>query len=256
MTIDTRRWRGTPALSIALLVAACGGESEAPRSPGGEGGSGEGGGGTGGEPAPPSNFDAAAACTTAPQTGCAPTHTCAVATLDGRTACQGAGSAPPGAYCGADYDCSPGLVCISSICHAQCLTPEDCGGVAQACEQIFSGGTEQPIPGYLTCSTPCNPADPTNAAQEPSLAGCAAGLTCYPRDTPTGSTECYAAGSVGLGGLCDSDCAPGLVCLGNGTTQTCQPFCVMDLTACSCQPFAEPSYVGIDGEFWEVGYCG
>jgi hypothetical protein len=260
---SSKRIRGRAAAAglvaaFAAVTGACGSESAEPpkRGEDGTGGAGGGGiGGGGGVDLPPSNFDAGVACTTTPQSGCAPSDTCAVATLDGRTACQNAGTAPVGAYCVDDYDCGAGLVCLGGICYAQCQTPGDCGGVAQGCDQIYTAA-DQPITGFLACSIPCSPADPQNTAQEPSLAACASGYACYARDTPRGSTSCYPGGSVGLGGACDTDCGPGLVCLSDGTNATCQRFCVMGVTACNCLQFAEPYFIGLDDAIVEVGYCG
>jgi hypothetical protein len=249
-----RRLASRPWLAIATLaVAAWGCGAGAETKPDGTGGSG----GTGGAPEAPMNHPASEPCTVVPQGGCPASHTCLVATVDGATICQGAGFSPLGGWCAASTDCAPGLSCIGSVCMAFCYAPGDCGGVAPACIQIFYG--DQPVNGWLTCSIPCNPADPQNTAALEGVVGCPGGMGCFELDPsigPQGSTSCYWVGQGGAFAPCESveDCAPGLICLNDGAL-SCRPLCILGQSPCNCLSFAQPMHAAISGAVVEVGYC-
>lgn len=216
---------------------------------------GDGGGGQGaGEPA---NYPSNQPCSVLPQAGCAAGHSCQVATLGGATMCQQAGGVPDGGLCASNSDCAPGLSCVWNMCRSYCHVPEDCAGLAPACFQVEWGA--QPVAGWLACSRPCNPADPGNATGMQGLFACPPGMGCYPAQPggSLGSNDCYVAGTGPVGTACQDggDCAPGLVCLSDGSSASCRPMCVMGLGGCACAPFAQPFYAATPNGILEVGYC-
>lgn len=241
------------ALVLAVLapLACSAGETAGPETTTSSGTTG------GHEPETPLDHAATDACTVFPQAGCSADHTCVVTTAVGDTICESAGTAPAASACGGEGDCALGLTCVGSVCRPFCKAPSDCEGTASACFQVNLG--MKPVPGWTTCSLPCNPADPQNVAGIQGLVACAAGNGCFSLDPavgPQGSTDCFVGGTAAEGAACDTvDCGPGLVCLNDGTTKSCHPFCVMGLTSCTCLSFAEPFYAAISNDIKEVGYC-
>lgn len=205
----------------------------------------------------PNNYAAADACAVFPQSGCPSTHTCQVVTLAGETICESAGAGPHSAPCLSNGDCAPKLACLYGQCRKHCRMNGDCPGPGASCLQVNLSG--QPISGWLSCSMTCNPADPQNTAGTSELVSCLPGSGCFenPDGSTSGSTECFPVGSVGAGGGCQQivDCQPGLVCLNDGVTATCQPLCIIGMANCACTSFAEPWYAALPSGTQEVGVC-
>jgi hypothetical protein len=111
------------------------------------------------------------------------------------------------------------------------------------------------------CSIQCNPLDSANVARDPDFIACPENQACS-TISQQGTTDCFAAGPVKEGGNCASEfCGPNLVCLNdvNSGSKTCRPFCSMNEPKCaqgSCQKFATPSLVDIQGQQVELGFCG
>lgn len=240
---------GLVALALAT-IAGCAGETNGPEPHSSTTG--------GAEPETPVNHAASDPCTVSPQAGCPDDHTCLVATVAGATVCQSAGSTPLAGLCSGSNECAPGLVCIGSTCLSFCQQPSDCDGKAPACFQITLGS--EPVNGWNVCSIACNPADPRNTAGSKGLLACPAGMACFSLDSsvgPKGSTSCYPAGVAPSGAACmnGDECAPGLVCLNDGSSSACQPMCLVGQSQCTCLSFAEPFYAAIADDVLEVGYC-
>jgi hypothetical protein len=215
--------------SIGADAASDGGQRDgdaASAEPGtdaaGEGGTGDAGGGA---------TDAAgvdAACSPVAQTGCGAGAKC---TIDPPT-CVPNGTVMTGGACGPQDNCVAGNLCTydgtHEICREFCAGDSDCKQAA-----VPSGTTPEPgnvahcavtITGtsWKVCSVACNPV----AAAGPS--GCASGMGCTYYTTTAGEvTNCWTAGTSQEGTACTytSDCAPGLVCLNNGTSAHCRAVC-------------------------------
>lgn len=214
--------------------------------------------GTGGSAPATKDYPASNACTVVPQAGCDPDHTCVIATADGATLCEGAGTAPLGGACGSDGDCAVGLTCVGSACHAFCEQPSDCKGPIAACTAVYHD--MKPVPGWQTCALQCNPGDPQNTGGIAGIIGCPSGLTCFALSSdvgPQGSTECYPAGPGAAGASCTSsnDCGVGLICLTNQGSSSCTKMCLLGLGQCNCASFGQPQHVELPSGMMEVGYC-
>ena len=214
------------------------------------------GGGAG--PQTPESYAASDPCSVHPQVGCPADHTCLIATENGATVCQSAGSTPLAGGCAGNSECAPGLVCIGSTCQSFCEQPTDCEGTAPACIQIMIGST--PVKGWNVCSIACNPADPQNTAGAKGILACPPAMGCFPLGASVGqkgSTGCYSVGTAPSGAACvnGGDCGPGLVCLTDAGASACRPMCVMGQSQCTCNSFAEPFHAAIAGTIVEVGYC-
>ncbi len=98
-------------------------------------------------------------------------------------------------------------VIVSTGCQAETVAPDP------KPSSTTGGGAEPQTPESHAASDPC-----TVIPQ----AGCPADHTCLIA-TESGTTVCQSAGSTPLAGGCtgNSECAPGLVCVGS----TCQSFC-------------------------------
>jgi len=234
-------------LFALLLTAGCSGADSEESA---------GGATSTGSQLPPENYAATDACTTLPQSGCPSEHTCQVASNAGETTCVKAGDTPLAGACLGSSDCGLGLFCGYGICRSYCEAADDCEGDVVDCLQIVDGNGDE-ITGQKYCTTPCNPADPANAGGRAGLLSCPTDWGCYAANegTPSGTTDCFLAGSQSVGEECTNDCAPGLVCLNSGDSQACASFCLVGEGSCNCQSFAEPYHAAIDGTVVEVGFC-
>jgi hypothetical protein len=241
---------------------------------GGSAGAAAGGSATGGSAAgssgtstitPDNSVAADTACTVNPQAGCPAGRVCMVANSSGTTSCYSTGVGKNGDTCNSINDCEADLLCIYGQCHQRCDSVSDCGSAPYAtCSPYPATGGNAAIPQLSFCSLQCNPADPPNKGGSASFVGCPAGGGCDPsNDGPSGTTDCYAAGTVPVRGVCDDVtlvCGPGLVCLtSSGTKGACTPFCLMNETTCStgtCTSFSVTQHVSVKGLLVELGYCG
>ncbi len=252
--------RGTQALSIALVLVACGGNE--PGRPAVDAGRTDGGGGTtdGGPPVDGGRVDTgmmmgrmcgrqAGMCDVIAQ-DCGAGMACVYGTtmMGGMasTICIAAGVRALGETCGAaEGQCQAGLFCSAStnICTEYCCegSVADCSQAGALC---FGGGAEAPWLGV------CNvPAGCTLVPQS----GCGAGEACYPVSAD-GTTDCLTAGTTPVGMTCDSAnaCVPGAICAGMGGMFTCQRTCRMGMDAdCMGMGMCTGGLMGISG----VGLC-
>jgi hypothetical protein len=161
--------------------------------------------------------------------------------------CEVPGSGANGAPCMASDGCQAGLHCIAGQCHATCC---DTAGVCRGpgvpttarCGYDFGGAAF----GVRLCTVPC----------DWNMQNCPSALTCLPI-AADGTTDCFAAGSVGAGSHCQaqSDCRHGLVCtMSAGTTSgTCRSVCDPTSTFPNCLSFQ--SCVHVDMTPATFGVC-
>jgi len=138
-------------------------------------------------------------------------------------ACRPRGSVSEHYGCDSVYDCAAGTSCTGGRCSQFCFSDSDCGDVYAKCEQVTNSrlSGRPPIPDFLTCTFPCDPANLTR----PRGAYDACPST-YPSCAPTtdGRSYCHIATSeAAWGDRCNSsnDCAVGDICTGSG----CAPMC-------------------------------
>jgi hypothetical protein len=124
----------------------------------------------------------------------------------------------------------PGDLCAqrgpnsSAECAQFCSTDTDCkqpaAGPAGNVGHCLLGLTGT---SYMLCTTPCNPVTKAGAT------GCPMGLACDYAGTQSipELTDCAPAGTVTEGMACtqSTPCAPGLICIGSGTSGTCRDVC-------------------------------
>jgi len=173
-------------------------------------------------------------CDLVQQCGCTSPQVCDLSlSMLGSTTCRGV-TAPgmESSSCTALEDCAGGYVCVSGSCSKYCGIDVDCGDIRRKCiVTLEAGGT--PIPGAITCTSACNPAD--------AAAGfCPAGFSYHLSFTdpdmslPTESGDevafatCGAAGAVAQGSACtaNTDCAQNHLCINTGTT-VCARMCTV-----------------------------
>ena len=176
---------------------------------------------------------------------CGATQTCQVCGFstdpEPRNVCVPGGTGGPGTACVTNADCEPGTQCFNymngtssgcpvKLCLRFCNGNADCaafgaggGGPGSFCEGPVMCPTV--LTSYHTCTFNCDP----RAAAAANGGGCPTGLVCVmpasmdqvdcacrePTRTKTEGQACTQA----------TDCAPGLICNRNGTTQTCRPIC-------------------------------
>jgi hypothetical protein len=230
--------------------------------------SGSGGSASGGSDAGTSTAaDSVAAeteCTVKPQAGCPAGRVCMVANSSGKTSCYSTGSGKYGDDCNSINDCDAALICIYGQCHKRCDSVSDCGSAPYAtCSPYPATNGNAAISQLSFCSLQCNPTDASNAASSASFVGCSSGASCGSSISgPSGTTDCYAAGTVPLNGMCDDVtlCDAGLVCLtSGGTNGTCTSLCLKNEASCrsgTCMSFATKQQVSVKGSLVELGYCG
>jgi len=146
--------------------------------------------------------------------------------------CLPAGTGAEGATCENSTMCQEGFICVDSECRPVCCTEggEGCP-VGQAClTTLVDPDTGDPT-GVGACSAP-------DGCVLLTQTGCPDGEGCYPAGGD-GSTSCVEPAMNGMqGATCgfSNDCAPGFICLGDGTcAQVCQlpsgdPMCPDGLT--------------------------
>jgi hypothetical protein len=179
-------------------------------------------------------------CDLVQQCGCTSPQVCDLSlSMLGSTTCRGVTTpGMEGSACTALEDCAGGYVCVSGSCSKYCAIDVDCGDIRRKCiVTLESGGT--PIPGAVTCTSACNPA---NAAEG---GFCPAGFSCHlsfldPDMDPMSGDEtafatCGAAGAVAQGGACtaNTDCAQNHLCVNTGTT-TCVRMCTVSPAGGEC----------------------
>jgi len=258
------------ALVLGLAVAAAGCASAKSGAATDGGGSGGDGGGSNGADAavtpdgmPDANNCATQPCSLVPQCGCGhdmacqldPTSTSSMLV----TTCSAAGAGNETATCTDDTACAPGFACFSGRCLRWCSSDTDCPGAGGLCIIHIIDGSQQNIPGAITCTTDC---DPTAAAP----GTCPSTWACHIYQDPTSMayvTDCDPSPASGgaKGALCDTngnrDCAPGLDCIaltqGSTTTNECLQTCVCPGGNCaagtctmggSCNGFSTPVTIG------------
>ena len=157
------------------------------------------------------------ACTP-PADGCPDGEKCVPSNGGQTMSCVPAGTAPVGGACSDSQPCVPGAICGPTTCLALCDAGADCPAADEHCVWPVPEGLWG-VCGYGDC-------DPV------SQEGCLAGEGCYIADSQDGSTLCWDAGAVAVGGDCadlSSMCVPGAECIGQpgggDTTYTCRAFC-------------------------------
>lgn len=208
------------------------GSSGAPQALGGGGGVG-GSGGAGGEPdpvcAPPTP---GSECGLVPLCGCEANENCTVFdTASGETVCTIAGTISEKHACFGSGSCAAGMECVGGTCARYCATHADCAPNAE-CVDVVSGTT--PIPGLKTCTSACALEDPSS---------CGPGIGCFLLESTL--TDCRPAGTSTTTCVDLQDCAPGYICLSDGS---CARWCRADAPACpsgtSCQTGTAAVIVG------------
>jgi hypothetical protein len=157
--------------------------------------------------------------------GCTmPKEKCAVETLaTGESNCIPIGSTakPKWSGCATDADCAKGTWCDhrDRVCKPICSTGDDCDPGEQ-CIEVAQDAVATPIPGLRVCTAHCNPIFP-----DPP---CGTGLTCvYNFDVNVKDSECATTEGIPEGSECTAanSCDPGLICVGNAPSYTCQQWC-------------------------------
>jgi hypothetical protein len=148
---------------------------------------------------------------------------CTIGASDQRT-CVTAGTAAPGAACGA-VDCAPGGICLGSgnvgFCGEFCKTDADCSAPAICILGLAdnNGGT---IPNASLCSSNCSPIVGT---------GCPMGMGCQIVQEESGAMRfgfsCNVAGTKTDGQSCatTSECAPNYGCYNINSVPQCARNC-------------------------------
>lgn len=173
------------------------------------------------------------------------------------TACRPISASPAaeGGSCGAAKSCDAGAVCLGApgLCRTYCDATSDCGSPRGQCLITITDGTN-PLPGIpKVCTSNC---DPTNVA----LGGCPAAQKCSlfvldVNGVDTNIVDCDTAGAGAPGATCttngvadDSKCAKDVLCVTQGTVNTCRRSCVVGganvCGATTCQAFTTPFLVG------------
>ncbi len=207
---------------------------------------------------PDSNNCVAQPCDILTACGCPAGETCDIDFSDVMgTACRPITSpaAAEGDACGAAKSCDAGGVCLGTpgLCRTYCDANTDCGSPRGQCLITITDGTN-PIAGIpKVCTSNC---DPTNVA----LGGCPAAQKCslFVLDVGgvnTNLVDCDTIVTAGApGASCttngagdDSKCAKDVLCVTQGTTNTCRKACVVGGNQCgagTCQAFGTPFVVG------------
>jgi hypothetical protein len=158
-----------------------------------------------------------------PQCGCPTGEMCTIGASDQRT-CVTAGTAAPGAACGA-VDCAPGGICLGSgnvgFCGEFCKSDADCSAPAICILGLAdnNGGT---IPNASLCSSNCSPIAGT---------GCPTGMGCQIVQEENGAMRfgfsCNVAGTKTDGQSCTSsnECAPNYGCYNINNVTQCARNC-------------------------------
>jgi hypothetical protein len=165
------------------------------------------------------------ACEVNGQCGCEGTMACDFFEQDGRFihGCRPTGRAALYARCELNEDCGAGASCISGRCAPFCERDAECGGSYATCSQVHDGDLSSmpPIPGYLVCRRPCDPADLTRP--HGPYQSCPEGSACAA--STDGLSYCRDANEEGVWGTAcsaSSDCAVGHECSSN---LGCAPQC-------------------------------
>lgn len=165
--------------------------------------------------APPNNK-----CGLAPQCGCATNETCEVTSEStGAVSCVTGGTATLGRPCNAAGDCIAGLTCAWGACRPYCNTPQskcDAPGT-ELCVSIVDAN-DKPLPNLNVCTITCDPFDPKGVCGTNS---CHWFEKTY---APAKVSDCNYPGPGKLKDACkgDSDCQPGLLCLGSKCEKWCR----------------------------------
>lgn len=192
---------------------------------------------------PPSNV-----CGVYPQCGCGTQQTCEVdqTALDGTSSCIQAGSTGLGQACNQTAGtCAPGLTCIWGQCHAYCGTD---GAMCTNANTNYcvnlTDNSQNPIPNLLVCHNDCE------LASSSSCGGGSEGCIYFDVD----KVDCYPVGTSSTCSSTNPNCAPGNVCVNNGSTYFCAPWCRIggsDCTSGTCNAFGTPPTVNSQ----QYGYC-
>ena len=200
-----------------------------------------------------------ASCTLLPQSGCSgATPACDLtAADDGTVACRAV--TEPGTsvdYCADDTACAVGYTCTHDSnaadmpwCARFCDHDTDCSGTGSRCVIGLVGAQDQPL-GVDVCSDACDLVAQT---------GCPSSMACYGYGSAAGDyTDCVYPGTIALGSACTNmeDCVSGTVCVDDGTTTTCEQYCLVgDDTTCptdeTCTEFTVPLTIGAN----DYGVC-
>ena len=161
-------------------------------------------------------------CRTAPLCGCGASQNCIVADVaTGRTSCVDAGTSAQDELCTGVGSCATGTTCIDGLCKEYCASDADCGGTRKCIGTVYNGS---PVPGLDTCSSGCTLDEPSS---------CGSGAGCFLLDG--GMTDCRPTGTSTTKCSGAQDCAPGYMCMTDGS---CAAWCRSGGTPCavgSCQ---------------------
>jgi hypothetical protein len=219
---------------------------------------------------------AASTCGTYPQCGCASGQNCNVEKPDGTAQCALAGSTGSWSVCdpqqsgvNGDGVCKVGASCVDGVCAPFCNVDSDCvpGQVCGQVNSVDANGNATPIPGFKTCSSYCDPTNPTSSAG--GYVGCGASVVCVTSGSSTSKTT-YCVGPAGSGtsgqscvnnATSSTDptmCAPGYGCIlsASGLSASCYKYCHVGKTGeCTgtqtCRSQSTKQYAGSV----EIGYC-
>jgi hypothetical protein len=165
--------------------------------------------------------------------------------------CSAAGSGTSGSMCSASTDCASGFECVAHpgsgtgecrhyCCGGQsrCSSGDD-GGSSEFCDiqSAVPSQTRVPVCMAVRSCALLNDQGPdaqANCAAPGTGTCCGQGETCS-IVSDNGTTSCVAAGTVPVGGGCDTDdCAADLVCLGPPGQRSCYQLCLVMASASAC----------------------